>query len=66
VPAGEVTFFSSIEAIIPLLPKKEDFPYTIRSISEVTTCNGSSSMASVCASTMSLMNAGVPIKNPVS
>ncbi len=54
------------KAIEPVLPKEEDFPYTIRSISEVTTCNGSSSMWSVCASTMSLMNAWVPIKAPVS
>ncbi len=54
------------KALEPVLPSEEDFPYTLRSISEVTTCNGSSSMASVCASTMSLMNAGVPIKKPVS
>lgn len=53
-------------ALEPVLPAEEDFPYMIRTVSEVTTCNGSSSMASVCGSTMSLMNAGVPIKRPVS
>ncbi|MDD2907681.1 MAG: polyribonucleotide nucleotidyltransferase [Candidatus Gracilibacteria bacterium] len=52
-------------ALIPVLPSVEDFPYTMRVVSEITTCNGSSSMASVCGSTMSLMNAGVPIKEPV-
>jgi polyribonucleotide nucleotidyltransferase len=44
-------------ALEPVLPNEEDFPYMIRTVSEVTTCNGSSSMASVCGSTMSLMNA---------
>ena len=53
-------------ALEPVLPSAEEFPYMIRTVSEVTTCNGSSSMASVCGSTMSLMNAGVPIKRPVS
>ena len=53
-------------ALEPVLPTEEEFPYMIRTVSEVTTCNGSSSMASVCGSTMSLMNAGVPIKRPVS
>jgi polyribonucleotide nucleotidyltransferase len=53
-------------ALEPVLPSEEEFPYMIRTVSEVTTCNGSSSMASVCGSTMSLMNAGVPIKRPVS
>ena len=53
-------------ALEPVLPSETDFPYMIRSVSEVTTCNGSSSMASVCGSTMSLMNAWVPIKRPVS
>lgn len=53
-------------ALEPVLPSEADFPYMIRSVSEVTTCNGSSSMASVCGSTMSLMNAGVPISAPVS
>ena len=48
------------------MPSEAEFPYMIRTVSEVTTCNGSSSMASVCGSTMSLMNAGVPIKRPVS
>ena len=53
-------------ALEPVLPSEADFPYMIRTVSEVTTCNGSSSMASVCGSTMSLMNAGVPIIRPVS
>lgn len=53
-------------ALEPVLPSEADFPYMIRTVSEVTTCNGSSSMASVCGSTMSLMNAWVPIKRPVS
>lgn len=44
-------------ALEPVLPSEADFPYMIRTVSEVTTCNGSSSMASVCGSTMSLMNA---------
>jgi len=52
-------------ALEPVLPLEEEFPYTIRVVSEITTCNGSSSMASVCWSTMSLMNAWVPIKAPV-
>jgi polyribonucleotide nucleotidyltransferase len=49
-------------AIQPLLPKYEDFPYTIRIVSEVLESNGSSSMASVCAASLSLMDAGVPIR----
>lgn len=53
-------------ALIPVLPDKADFPYTIRTVSEVMACNGSSSMGSVCGSTLSLMDAGVPIKAPVS
>lgn len=53
-------------ALEPVLPSESEFPYMIRTVSEVTTCNGSSSMASVCGSTLSLMNAGVPIKAPVS
>ncbi len=52
-------------ALVPVLPSEEDFPYMIRVVSEITTCNGSSSMASVCGSTLSLMNAWVPIKAPV-
>lgn len=52
-------------ALIPVLPDLIDFPYTMRVVSEITTCNGSSSMASVCGSTMSLMHAWVPIKAPV-
>jgi polyribonucleotide nucleotidyltransferase len=49
-------------ALIPLLPAKEDFPYTIRVVSEITESNGSSSMASVCGGCLSLMDAGVPMK----
>src|SRR5476649_1892470 len=49
-------------ALVPVLPAEEDFPYTLRLISEVLESNGSSSMASVCGSTLALMDAGVPIK----
>ncbi len=52
-------------AIHPLLPDKEAFPYTIRIVSEITESNGSSSMATVCGSSLSLMDAGVPLKRPV-
>ncbi len=52
-------------ALEPMIPPLEDFPYTIRLVSEVLESNGSSSMASVCGSTISLMDAGVPIKRPV-
>jgi polyribonucleotide nucleotidyltransferase len=52
-------------AIHPLLPSKEDWPYTIRIVSEITESNGSSSMASVCGSSMALMDAGVPIREPI-
>ncbi len=52
-------------AVRPLLPAKDDFPYTIRVVSEITESNGSSSMATVCGSSMSLMDAGVPLKQPV-
>jgi polyribonucleotide nucleotidyltransferase len=52
-------------SLIPVLPSKEEFPYTIWVVSEIMSCNGSSSMASVCGSTLSLMHAGVPIKKPV-
>ncbi|MCL1804463.1 MAG: polyribonucleotide nucleotidyltransferase [Clostridiales bacterium] len=52
-------------ALEPMIPPIEDFPYTIRLVSEVLESNGSSSMASVCGSTISLMDAGVPIKRPV-
>ena len=51
-------------ALNPLLPKKEDFPYTIRIVSEITESNGSSSMATVCGSSLSLMDAGVPLARP--
>jgi polyribonucleotide nucleotidyltransferase len=53
------------KAIKPVLPSQEEFPYTIRIVSEILSSNGSSSMAAVCASIMSLMDAGVPIKKPV-
>jgi polyribonucleotide nucleotidyltransferase len=52
-------------AVHPLLPTKESFPYTIRVVSEVTESNGSSSMATVCGASLSLMDAGVPLKRPV-
>ena len=52
-------------ALLPVIPPEEDFPYTIRLVSEVLSSNGSTSMASVCGSTLALMDAGVPIKAPV-
>ncbi|EFK53744.1 polyribonucleotide nucleotidyltransferase [Corynebacterium genitalium ATCC 33030] len=52
-------------ALIPVIPSKEDFPYTIRQVSEALGSNGSTSMGSVCASTLSLYNAGVPLAAPV-
>ncbi len=54
------------KALVPVLPNKEEFPYTMLLVSEVLSSNGSSSMASTCGSTLALMNAGVPIKKPVS
>ncbi len=54
------------KALKPVMPLREDFPYTVRVVSEILESNGSSSMASVCAGTLSLMDAGVPIKSPVS
>ena len=53
-------------ALSPVVPDEEEFPYTIRVVSELMSSNGSTSMASVCGSTLSLMDAGVPIKKPVS
>lgn len=53
------------KALIPVLPTEEEFPYAIRTVSETFESNGSTSQASICASTMSLMAAGVPIKKPV-
>jgi len=53
-------------ALVPVIPSEDEFPYALRLVSEVLSSNGSSSMASVCASTLSLMDAGVPIKAPVS
>ena len=52
-------------ALLPVIPSQEIFPYTIRLVSEVMSSNGSTSMASTCGSTLALMDAGVPIKNPV-
>ncbi|MDN3029899.1 MAG: polyribonucleotide nucleotidyltransferase [Candidatus Tisiphia sp.] len=52
-------------AINRMLPTKEQFPYTIRVVSEITSCNGSSSMATICGGSMALMDAGVPIKTPI-
>ncbi|MBT1002708.1 polyribonucleotide nucleotidyltransferase [Paenarthrobacter sp. DKR-5] len=52
-------------AIVPVLPSREEFPYAIRQVSEALGSNGSTSMGSVCASTLSLLNAGVPLKAPV-
>ncbi len=52
------------KALEPLLPSKDDFPYTIRIVSEILSSNGSSSMASVCGGSLAMMDAGVPIKNP--
>ena len=53
------------KALRPIIPSQSDFPYTIRVVSEIVSSNGSSSMASVCAGSLSLMDAGVPIKKPV-
>ena len=52
-------------AINPLLPKSEEFPYTIRIVSEITESNGSSSMASVCGASLAMMDAGVPLARPI-
>ncbi len=52
-------------ALLPMIPSKDDFPYAIRVVSEVLSCNGSSSQASICGSTLALMDAGVPIKSMV-
>ncbi len=53
------------KALVPVIPKQKDFPYTIRLVSETLASNGSSSMGSVCASTLALMDGGVPITRPV-
>ncbi|MCC2631866.1 MAG: Polyribonucleotide nucleotidyltransferase, partial [Patescibacteria group bacterium] len=53
-------------ALIPVIPSQDEFPYTIRLVSEILSSNGSSSMASTCGSTLALMDAGVPIRKPVS
>src|SRR5256714_6423963 len=52
-------------ALVPVLPSREEFPYAIRQVSEALGSNGSTSMGSVCASTLSLLSAGVPLKAPV-
>jgi polyribonucleotide nucleotidyltransferase len=52
-------------AVHPLLPSKEEFPYTLRVVSEITESNGSSSMATVCGTSLALMDAGVPLKRPI-
>lgn len=54
------------KALVPVIPAKEDFPYTIRLVTEILSSAGSTSMAATCGSTLSLMDAGVPIKSPVS
>jgi len=53
------------KALIPVIPSKEEFPYSIRVVSEILSSNGSTSQGSICASTLALMDAGVPIKRPV-
>ncbi len=53
------------KALAGLIPPKEEFPYTIRIVSEILESNGSSSMASACAASLSLMDAGVPVREPV-
>ena len=55
----------ALRSIKPTMPNVEDFPYTVRLVSEITESNGSSSMATVCGSTLALMDAGVPIKTPI-
>ncbi|MFI8594046.1 polyribonucleotide nucleotidyltransferase [Microbacterium sp. NPDC078428] len=57
--------FLAERALVPVLPGREEFPYAIRQVSEALSSNGSTSMGSVCASTLSLLNAGVPLKAPV-
>src|SRR5699024_4655491 len=57
--------FLAERALAPVLPSREEFPYAIRQVSEALGSNGSTSMGSVCASTLSLLNAGVPLKAPV-
>lgn len=57
--------FLAERALVPVLPSKELFPYTARVVSEILTCNGSSSMGSICGSTLALMAGGVPITRPV-
>jgi len=58
--------YLAARALIPVLPSEEDFPYAIRSVTEIMSQNGSTSMAATCSSCMALMDAGVPLKRPVS
>jgi len=58
--------FLAERALAPVLPKREDFPYAIRSVTEIMSQNGSTSMAATCSSCLALMDAGVPLKSPVS
>jgi len=58
--------FLAERALTPVLPKREDFPYAIRSVTEIMSQNGSTSMAATCSSCLALMDAGVPLKSPVS
>ena len=58
--------FLAERAVMPVLPKEEDFPYAIRSVTEIMSQNGSTSMAATCSSVLALMDAGVPLKAPVS
>ena len=58
--------FLAERALAPVMPKREDFPYAIRSVTEIMSQNGSTSMAATCSSCLALMDAGVPIKSPVS
>ena len=53
------------KALLPVIPSVDEFPYAIRVVSEVVSSNGSTSQASICGSTLALMDAGVPIKRPV-
>ena len=55
----------ALRALTPMLPDREGFPYSMRVVAEVLSCNGSSSMGTVCSSSLALMDAGVPMKNPV-
>ena len=60
-----LTKVKKLKGLVPVLPSLEEFPYTIRCVSEVLSSNGSTSQASICCSSLALMDAGVPIKAPV-